>query len=251
METVRLTRGDLPPHLPLIGFAGAPFTLASYAIEGGSSRSYLHTKTLMYRDDGAWRELMERFSRAVVRYLNAQIAAGAQAVQLFDSWVGCLGVDDYRRYVLPHVQTSHCRPRARRACDPLRHGKPGTEPAAGRGRRLRRGRRLAHAAGRRLASDRNATGDSGQPGADRPAGGSPLAPPTRSRTARHGGRPARPHLQPGTRRVAPDPRGQRRRAGGRRSRVQSDAGTLKSASPGTHATLVKPGRPLAPRGLMH
>jgi len=104
MEAVRLTRGDLPPHLPLIGFAGAPFTLASYAIEGGSSRAYLHTKTLMYRDEGAWRALMERFSRAVVRYLNAQIAAGAQAVQIFDSWVGCLGVEDYRHFVLPHVK---------------------------------------------------------------------------------------------------------------------------------------------------
>jgi uroporphyrinogen decarboxylase len=88
----------------LIGFAGAPFTLASYVIEGGASRSYLHTKTLMYRDEGAWRALMERFVRAITRYLNAQIASGAQCVQLFDSWAGCLGPEDYRRYVLPHVQ---------------------------------------------------------------------------------------------------------------------------------------------------
>jgi len=104
METVRQTRADLPAKLPLIGFAGAPFTLASYAIEGGSSRNYLHTKTLMYRDEGAWRTLMQRFSRAVTLYLNAQIAAGAQAVQLFDSWVGCLAPADYRRYVLPYVR---------------------------------------------------------------------------------------------------------------------------------------------------
>jgi uroporphyrinogen decarboxylase len=104
MEAVRHTRHDLPPHIPLIGFAGAPFTLASYAIEGGSSRNYLHTKTLMYRDPGAWRVLMDRFARAVTRYLNAQIAAGAQAVQLFDSWVGCLDTADYRQFVLPHVQ---------------------------------------------------------------------------------------------------------------------------------------------------
>jgi uroporphyrinogen decarboxylase len=103
-ETVRQTRADLPANIPLIGFAGAPFTLASYTIEGGSSRSYLHTKTLMYRDEGAWRTLMERLSRSVTRYLNAQIAAGAQCVQLFDSWVGCLGPDDYRRYVLPFVR---------------------------------------------------------------------------------------------------------------------------------------------------
>ncbi len=104
METVRQTRNDLPEDIPLIGFAGAPFTLASYTIEGGASRNYLHTKTLMYRDEGAWRALMERFVRAVTKYLNAQIAAGAQCVQLFDSWVGCLGVDDYRRYVLPYVR---------------------------------------------------------------------------------------------------------------------------------------------------
>jgi uroporphyrinogen decarboxylase len=103
-ETVRQTRRDLPAHIPLIGFAGAPFTLASYVIEGGSSRNYLHTKTLMYRDAGAWQALMERFARAVTRYLNAQIAAGAQCVQLFDSWVGCLGPDDYRIYVLPYVR---------------------------------------------------------------------------------------------------------------------------------------------------
>jgi uroporphyrinogen decarboxylase len=103
-EAVRQTRRDLPPHIPLIGFAGAPFTLASYAIEGGSSRNYIHTKTLMYRDEGAWRELMGRFTRAITLYLTAQIHAGAQCVQLFDSWVGCLGPNDYRRYVLPFVR---------------------------------------------------------------------------------------------------------------------------------------------------
>lgn len=105
METVRQTRNDLPADMPLIGFAGAPFTLASYVIEGGSSRSYLHTKTLMYRDQGAWRSLMERFVRAITKYLNAQIASGAQCVQLFDSWAGCLGPDDYRKYVLPYVRS--------------------------------------------------------------------------------------------------------------------------------------------------
>ncbi|MBI2826615.1 MAG: uroporphyrinogen decarboxylase [Planctomycetia bacterium] len=104
METVRLTRAGLPPAIPLLGFAGAPFTLASYAIEGGASRSYLHTKTLMYRDAGAWHALMSRLARGVTRYLNAQIEAGAQAVQLFDSWVGCLGPDDYRRFVLPYTR---------------------------------------------------------------------------------------------------------------------------------------------------
>ncbi len=104
VETVSQTRNDLPEHLPLIGFAGAPFTLASYAIEGGSSRNFLYTKTLMYREPTAWNALMQRLSRSITLYLNAQIAAGAQAVQLFDSWVGCLSPADYRRYVLTHVQ---------------------------------------------------------------------------------------------------------------------------------------------------
>jgi uroporphyrinogen decarboxylase len=104
MQTVRLTRAEIPAAMPLIGFAGAPFTLASYAIEGGSSRSYLHTKTLMYRDEGAWTALMQRLVRAITVYLNAQITAGVQAVQLFDSWAGCLGTEDYRRYVLPYVR---------------------------------------------------------------------------------------------------------------------------------------------------
>lgn len=104
MEAVRQTRADLPSHIPLIGFAGAPFTLASYAIEGGASREFLHTKTLMLRDPAAWDALMSRLARAIIVYLNAQIAAGAQAVQIFDSWVGTLGPDDYRKHVLPHVQ---------------------------------------------------------------------------------------------------------------------------------------------------
>lgn len=105
METVRQTRDGLASDLPVIGFAGAPFTLASYVIEGGSSRNYVLTKQLMYRDTGAWDALLGKLARSVARYLNGQIAAGAQVVQLFDSWVGCLGVDDYRRFVLPHVQS--------------------------------------------------------------------------------------------------------------------------------------------------
>ena len=104
LETVRQTRQDLPADLPLIGFSGAPFTLLSYVIEGGSSRNYLHTKQLMYQDSGAWKTLMERFQRAITRYLKAQIEAGAQCVQLFDSWAGSLSPLDYRQYVLPYVQ---------------------------------------------------------------------------------------------------------------------------------------------------
>lgn len=105
METVRQTRRGLDESLPVIGFAGAPFTLASYAIEGGGSRNYLHAKSLMLGDAGAWNSLLGKLARAVTGYLNAQIDAGAQMVQVFDSWVGCLGPDDYRRYVLPHART--------------------------------------------------------------------------------------------------------------------------------------------------
>jgi uroporphyrinogen decarboxylase len=105
LEAIRQTRRALKADLPLIGFAGAPFTLASYIIEGGSSKNYIHTKQLMYTDAGAWHEMMSRIARSLARYLNAQIAAGAQAVQLFDSWVGCLSLHDYREYVLPHTRT--------------------------------------------------------------------------------------------------------------------------------------------------
>jgi uroporphyrinogen decarboxylase len=103
-EAVRITRRELRPNIPLIGFCGAPFTLASYICEGGGSKNYVNTKRLMYTDPGAWHALMSRISRALALYLNAQIAAGAQAVQIFDSWVGALSPDDYREYVLPHTR---------------------------------------------------------------------------------------------------------------------------------------------------
>jgi len=103
-EAVRRSRAALPARVPLIGFAGAPFTLASYLIEGGGSRTYARTKALMATDPDAWRALMERLVPVVAAYLNAQIAAGADAVQLFDSWVGCLSPADYRAHVLPHVR---------------------------------------------------------------------------------------------------------------------------------------------------
>ncbi len=103
-ETVRRVRAALADRIPLIGFAGAPFTVASYLVEGGASRDYLETKRLMYGDPGAWHALLGLLARATARYLNGQIAAGAQAVQLFDSWVGCLAPDDYREYVLPHTR---------------------------------------------------------------------------------------------------------------------------------------------------
>lgn len=103
VDTVRLTRRDLPAHIPVIGFAGAPFTLASYCIEGGGSRSFQRTKKLMYNDPSAWHELMTRLTDSVIVYLNAQVVAGAGCLQLFDSWVGALSPADYQTYVFPHV----------------------------------------------------------------------------------------------------------------------------------------------------
>ena len=105
-EAVRKTCAALNGKVPLIGFAGAPFTLASYLIEGGGSRNYLKTKKLIYSNPGAWRGLMERLSSLTTEYLNAQIAAGVEAVQLFDSWAGCLSPDDYERFVLPYTRAT-------------------------------------------------------------------------------------------------------------------------------------------------
>ena len=103
-DAIRLTRASLNASIPLIGFAGAPFTLASYIIEGGSSRLFAKTKALMYRDAGVWHALMEKIVRALIKYLQGQVEAGADALQIFDSWVGCLSPSDYRAFVLPHSQ---------------------------------------------------------------------------------------------------------------------------------------------------
>jgi uroporphyrinogen decarboxylase len=103
-DAIRLTRAALSPDTPLIGFAGAPFTLASYVCEGGSSRNFEHTKTLMYRDAPAWHALLGKIVRTLSGFLNAQIAAGVQVVQIFDSWVGALAPDDYREFVQPHTK---------------------------------------------------------------------------------------------------------------------------------------------------
>lgn len=103
-DTVRFTRAALKPNIPVIGFSGAPFTLASYMIEGGGSRNYLHTKSLMYKSPSAWGVLMTKLVKSISLYLNAQILAGAQCVQIFDSWAGCLSENDYRVYVRPYMQ---------------------------------------------------------------------------------------------------------------------------------------------------
>lgn len=101
-KAVSLIRKELPPEIALIGFAGAPFTVASYCVEGGSSREFLHTKRLMYCDFPAWDRLMNTLAEATAEYLKRQIEAGADSVQLFDSWAGCLSPADYRKYVKPY-----------------------------------------------------------------------------------------------------------------------------------------------------
>jgi uroporphyrinogen decarboxylase len=130
-ETVRRARAALGDRVPLIGFAGAPFTVASYLVEGGASREYLETKRLMYGDPGAWHALLALLARITVRYLNGQIAAGAQAVQLFDSWVGA---------------------HAGRARDSLRDRDGGPARGVARGGRRRHRTRLAGSLGRGLGT---------------------------------------------------------------------------------------------------
>jgi uroporphyrinogen decarboxylase len=103
MEAIRILRAELN-GIPLIGFCGAPFTVASYMIEGGSSREFLKTKLMMYSNPQAWHALMEKLSDVLSDYLVAQIRAGAQAVQIFDSWVGVLNPSDYEHFVLPYSQ---------------------------------------------------------------------------------------------------------------------------------------------------
>jgi len=101
-QTVRLVRRELENEVPVIGFAGAPFTVASYAIEGGGSRTYVATKALMYNDAPAWHRFMDLVADVTAHYLNMQIDAGAHAVQLFDSWAGVLSPHDYRTFVQPY-----------------------------------------------------------------------------------------------------------------------------------------------------
>jgi uroporphyrinogen decarboxylase len=102
-EAVSLVARHFAGKLPVIGFCGAPFTLASYMIEGGGSRHYLHTKKMMYNSPADWDELMSKLVDVTAEYSAAQVRAGADVIQIFDSWVGCLSVEDYRLHVLPHV----------------------------------------------------------------------------------------------------------------------------------------------------
>ena len=127
LEGVRQTKAALRarfPEVPLIGFAGAPFTLASYAIEGGTARAFTATKQFMYEHPEAWHDLMQLLATLAGRLLALQAAAGADALQLFDSWVGCLAPGDYREYVLPY--TRHALALAAEAGVPIIHFGTGT-----------------------------------------------------------------------------------------------------------------------------
>jgi len=103
VEAVKLVCKHFGDRLPVIGFCGAPFTLASYMIEGGGSRNYVFTKKMMYSSPDSWNELMRKLVSVTAEYSTEQVRAGADTIQIFDSWVGCLSVEDYRRYVLPHA----------------------------------------------------------------------------------------------------------------------------------------------------
>ncbi len=104
METIRILRRELEGRVPLIGFSGAPFTLATYMIEGGSSKNFVNTKRMMYAEPTLFKDLMAKIASVTTSYLLAQIEAGAQAVQIFDTWAGILNREDFREYVLPFVQ---------------------------------------------------------------------------------------------------------------------------------------------------
>ena len=119
MEALRLVRAELPDEKALIGFSGAPFTLATYLIEGGPSRNYAATKAMMYRQPERWHELMRRLSDMIIVYMLAQASAGAQVLQLFDSWVGWLSRRDYIEYVFPY--TSHILRSVKASGAPLIH----------------------------------------------------------------------------------------------------------------------------------
>jgi uroporphyrinogen decarboxylase len=104
IETIKILRRELEQKVPLIGFSGAPFTLATYMIEGGTSKNFLHTKKMMFQHNGVFSYLMEKLTEMVISYLTAQIKAGAQAVQLFDTWAGVLTPIDYKNLILPYIK---------------------------------------------------------------------------------------------------------------------------------------------------
>ncbi len=103
-QAIKLVRKEIEGKIPLIGFAAAPFTLCSYMVEGGKSSEFKITKLLMYEEPDTWKLLMEKVSTVLIDYLKMQVASGAQALQIFDSWIGCVTPEDYREYILPYCQ---------------------------------------------------------------------------------------------------------------------------------------------------
>lgn len=104
METIRIVRKELGKNIPLIGFSGAPFTLATYMVEGGTSKNFLHTKKMMFQQTSIYNYLMEKLTEMVISYIASQIKAGVQAIQIFDTWAGALTPIDYKNYVLSYVK---------------------------------------------------------------------------------------------------------------------------------------------------
>ena len=203
-ESIKLVHSALGAKTPLIGFAGAPFTLASYLIEGGGSRQYQATKTMMYTQPETWHRLMEMIARVTADYLNMQVDAGADVVQLFDQWVGSLGPDDYRRFVLPHTAS---------VISAIKPGVPVIHFGTVTGNLLELMREaggdvigldwrvnLAEAWAR-LGYERRGAG---QPRSDRAVRRSRRNPRARARNPRSGRRAPRPHLQSRSRNSARD-----------------------------------------------
>ena len=202
IEGITLVKRELAGKLPLIGFSGAPFTLASYLVEGRGKRDFRRTKTLMYSRPDLWNALMDRLTDTVIRYLRAQVASGAQALQLFDSWVGSLSPEDYERFVQPF--SARIFREMEGAGVPIIHF--GTDTATLLEKMAEAG---GDVMGVDLAADRAGAGDPGEP--------RPLRSP-RSRLCREGASgvdpaascgPARAHLQPRTRHPSRHPGGKR------------------------------------------
>ncbi len=213
-EAIQATVRALAGRVPVIGFVGAPFTMASYMIEGGASRNFIRTKKLMYSDETLWRRLMGKIVDVLAPFAHLQVAAGARVIQVFDSWVGALGSDDYVRYrraVLARADRAH--PLDRRSGDPLRHRRFRLLQGTARRRRRRDGRRLAHEHRPGVDGHQLPLGHPGQPG----SGGAVCAAPRTAhqgpRTAEAHRRPAGPHFQPGPWHSAGNP-GRKRPGGG-------------------------------------
>ena len=208
-----LIRKQLPADIPLLGFAGAPFTLASYAVEGSGSKDYRHIKSWLWGDAGAWDALMTAISDSVADYLIAQLHAGCQAVQLFDSWAGCLSPADYRAKVLPY---------SKRVIDkvnphgPVIHfltGNPALIPAQTEAGGDVLGLDWRTDLARNVGHDRRPLGRARQHGPDPPLRRLGTGPPTSHRHPRQRQGPTGSHLQPRPRRHPPNRRPKRQRLG--------------------------------------